>query len=577
MVEFSADAWQASSPGLREGLAARSESLGELLQGLESLAASNNISGHGADAMRAYIGEVHVPILRSLLIGVSTFQTAVGVYWNGYAQVDGDGNFRLVRDEFDAHLVQLDQGLAQLRGFGIELRRIVADASHLVSLGTAGADAVEKTAKDVQEMHAIAKGQWEAWEAYESWDPGFGQVRNLIGELRGVLTNIGSLTVGRGRSYTSGSFNLTLERLGELTSGMTDYCQSNQHVAVAGWERMLSQYVEDVDAARKEDAGWGLLWDGLQILTGAVVTAIGLGLTPFTGGASFTLTVLGASLLVGGFNSAINHVSVLTTGNDLNLAGTFMDGVGRWYDANVARPGAQSGSWGAEFLAGVGSGVIEAFSSAAQLNVHQIGLGINAFAADPLSGIEQAWAQLSTTAGLILSGDAFVTGQVASVLIPGAATVKGLRAGSLFTTTNRRPIGKPPTTTYPGKGVGGHHSGDDLTIAEGRVVSEAVSGVPETLKDLFSGGRIPKSSELRRFALEQGWSLTQNPNGPAKYLDENGIPRITIKSGSERAEGSGFPHVEYKDANGERFDPATGDPVKRKDPVGNHREIDIDD
>ncbi|WP_146077174.1 T7SS effector LXG polymorphic toxin, partial [Rathayibacter rathayi] len=170
VVEFSADSWQASSPGLQEGLGDWVEALTDLAQGLESLAGSGNISGAGADAMRAYIREVHVPIVQSLLVCLYTFQTAIGVYWSGYGEVDADGNFRLVNDEFDDHVTQLDTGVELLRGFATDLRGIAARASHLVSLGSAGADAVEGTISEFENMQVVAKIQHETWQAYEATD-----------------------------------------------------------------------------------------------------------------------------------------------------------------------------------------------------------------------------------------------------------------------------------------------------------------------------------------------------------------------------------------------------------------------
>jgi hypothetical protein len=61
-----------------------------------------------------------------------------------------------------------------------------------------------------------------------------------------------------------------------------------------------------------------------------------------------------------------------------------------------------------------------------------------------------------------------------------------------------------------------------------------------------------------------------------KYLDDNGVNRMTIKSGSSRTPGSENPHVELRDATGQRVDVA-GNPVTRKSP-GNHTPIvwDID-
>ncbi|PPF62972.1 hypothetical protein C5C18_14040 [Rathayibacter tritici] len=336
VVEFSADSWQASSPGLQKSLAERSESLDALLQGLESLVGSGNISGQGADAMRAYIREVHVPIVQSLLVCVSTFQTAIGVYWSGYSQVDTDGNFRLVNDEYDAHLIQLDTGIGRLRGFAADLRSIAASASHLVSLDGAGAGAADDAAEGFERMKSIAKTQQETWAAYEATDPGFGQVKNLVAEVNRVVANLGSLTVGQGRSYLPGSFNLTLRTLGELTGGMLEYCQQNREVASDGWQALFSGYVADVKAEaerqRKEDALSGLLWDGLQTVAGAVVVAVGVVGTPFSGGMSLALAGLGGSLIAGGVNSAIDHATIASTGESLNLIGMASEQVGHWYD-----------------------------------------------------------------------------------------------------------------------------------------------------------------------------------------------------------------------------------------------------
>ena len=82
---------------------------------------------------------------------------------------------------------------------------------------------------------------------------------------------------------------------------------------------------------------------------------------------------------------------------------------------------------------------------------------------------------------------------------------------------------------------------------------------------------MPTASELEDFAEGQGWQRTQTENGPPKYLDENGVRRITIKGGTERAPGSEGPHVELRDAAGQRIDPQ-GNPVTRRS-TGNHTEI----
>jgi hypothetical protein len=46
----------------------------------------------------------------------------------------------------------------------------------------------------------------------------------------------------------------------------------------------------------------------------------------------------------------------------------------------------------------------------------------------------------------------------------------------------------------------------------------------------------------------------QNPRGPIKYVDENDVTRLTLKSRSARAPGSNFPHVdEISHRKGQRY------------------------
>lgn len=94
------------------------------------------------------------------------------------------------------------------------------------------------------------------------------------------------------------------------------------------------------------------------------------------------------------------------------------------------------------------------------------------------------------------------------------------------------------------------------------------------INKIFEPGRTPKASELKQYAKAQGWKPTQTDGGPLKYLDANGIPRVTIKQGSSRAPGSADPHVEFKSATGQRTD-AFGNPVTRKSP-DNYTSIDVD-
>lgn len=108
----------------------------------------------------------------------------------------------------------------------------------------------------------------------------------------------------------------------------------------------------------------------------------------------------------------------------------------------------------------------------------------------------------------------------------------------------------------------------------GRKEKPGEGGPPvRQLGDLFKG-RTPKASELEDYANSQGWTKTQTPGGPAKYVDENGTARMTIKEGSPRTPGSEGPHVELRDGTGQRVDP-NGNPVTRRS-EGNHTPIQWD-
>ncbi|MGR3278684.1 FG-GAP-like repeat-containing protein [Acaryochloris marina NIES-2412] len=117
--------------------------------------------------------------------------------------------------------------------------------------------------------------------------------------------------------------------------------------------------------------------------------------------------------------------------------------------------------------------------------------------------------------------------------------------------------------------------GFDLDAARDLIQNCFASGLAAPgIDQLFNQGITPTASSIQSLAEQQGFIKTQNPNGPIKFIDENGIVRITIKKGTQRAPGSGGPHVELRNAAGQRVDPS-GNPVTRKSP-GNHTPINHD-
>jgi hypothetical protein len=93
----------------------------------------------------------------------------------------------------------------------------------------------------------------------------------------------------------------------------------------------------------------------------------------------------------------------------------------------------------------------------------------------------------------------------------------------------------------------------------------------ETGTDPFYGNKAPFAGEIESWAKKNGWKRTQTEGGPIKYIDENGIPRVTIKRGSPRTPGSENPHVELRNSKGKRVDPQ-GKEVNRRS-AANHTPI----
>jgi hypothetical protein len=90
------------------------------------------------------------------------------------------------------------------------------------------------------------------------------------------------------------------------------------------------------------------------------------------------------------------------------------------------------------------------------------------------------------------------------------------------------------------------------------------------LAGLLAGGH-GAASHIADWAASQGWTRRQTATGPLKFVDDNGIVRVTIKKGSPRTPGSEHPHVELRNTAGQRIDPQ-GSPVNRNSPA-NHTPI----
>lgn len=102
----------------------------------------------------------------------------------------------------------------------------------------------------------------------------------------------------------------------------------------------------------------------------------------------------------------------------------------------------------------------------------------------------------------------------------------------------------------------------------------SLDAILETIIQIVERGEIPKASDFKLWAELKDWQPIQTPQGPLKYVDENGVARLTLKQGSSRTPGSNYPHVELRNTDSQRID-IWGNHVTRKSP-GNHTRIQWD-
>ena len=173
----------------------------------------------------------------------------------------------------------------------------------------------------------------------------------------------------------------------------------------------------------------------------------------------------------------------------------------------------------------------------------------------------QGWRTAATLAG----GDRLLTASGASARVDGLTSVSPRRARAYNLTV-------AGLHSYF-VSVGDQHVLVHNTCPPGRAGpgNQLVPYNPDVALSQLTRGLDATASQLIRFVTAQGWRRVQTPTGPIKFVDANGIVRLTIKQGSPRAPGSGSPHVEMRNARGERID-AFGFQVTRRSP-GNHTPI----
>ncbi len=269
---------------------------------------------------------------------------------------------------------------------------------------------------------------------------------------------------------------------------------------------------------------------------------------------------------------------------------TVVDVLGYWPDWNAV------GSWISNHkreIAGAVVGTIVAVGAAACI-VGTAGLCAGGIAAVAGAAGAGGLAGLGTAIGIgVVSGAAggaasyAVTGNGGQYSWGGAAQASGQGAliggatGAIGygITSGLRAVGNRITALHQnsianarndGAGWGSTRPNTNVHAASvGRASSTAVTRYDGTFA-MIQTARIEGSfSAMQSLARANGWVLVRrSPTSPLQAFDRSGRLRFTLKTGSQRAPGSGQPHIEMRDLNVGRID-ITGSPTARRG-AGNH-------
>jgi hypothetical protein len=287
---------------IMSGLQNRTEPLGELDQALNQLVNTNTIQGKAADNMKAYIGEVHLTLIQTLQLLLNNFEMAFGKYAKGYLEVDSSADFKLVREDLEAHINNLTAHRSDFSSLGDQLLAISNEAEDILWLGGAGGYHLYTVANEMDAMKKTASDLKDNWDKYEESDPGFAQIQDLIAQTKSLIQS--TLKVPRGYSYSPGSFsNLVSQGFMAAFQANSDYANdpANQKAFQKDWKSINKDYVADqkrIQEAKLAKEKEKNRWNGFFTLAGSLVAGAALiGVEFFTAGLATPLVITAGAFI----------------------------------------------------------------------------------------------------------------------------------------------------------------------------------------------------------------------------------------------------------------------------------------
>ncbi|URZ03832.1 zincin-like metallopeptidase toxin domain-containing protein [Clostridium felsineum] len=319
-TELYYDALTDLSVRIAAGIKNRTQPLDELNQAMTQLSQTDAIKGNAADAMKAYINEVHMTLIQTLQLLLNNYEMTLGKYVKGYLEVDSSESFKLVKEDFDAHVRNLSSHRSDFTSIGDKLKAISDEAADIISLGGAGSKRLFNVAKEMDNMKKTVSDLDDSWNKYENGYKEFDQVQDLIAQTKALLKS--TLSVPRGYSYSPGSFSKLISKdFVNAFEANVKYAQNkdNQKEFKKDWDRISKDYTTDqkrmADARQKEANQHKGAW---EVVFGVGAVVIGAAAIILTAGAA---TPLVAVAWTAGLSAGAYGVSNVFEGSQIMVTG----------------------------------------------------------------------------------------------------------------------------------------------------------------------------------------------------------------------------------------------------------------
>ncbi|URZ18372.1 T7SS effector LXG polymorphic toxin [Clostridium felsineum] len=321
-TELYYDALTDLSVRIAAGIKNRTQPLDELNQAMTQLSQTDAIKGNAANAMKAYINEVHMTLIQTLELLLNNYEMTLGKYVKGYLEVDSSESFKLVKEDFDAHVRNLSSHRSDFTSIGDKLKAISDEAEDILSLGGAGSKRLFNVVSEMDSMKKTVSNLDDSWNKYENGYKEFDQVQDLIAQTKALLKS--TLSVPRGYSYSAGSFSKLISKdFVNAFEANVKYAQNkdNQKEFKKDWDRICKDYTTDqkrmTEEKQKEANQHKGAW---EVVFGVGAVVIGAAAIILTAGAATPLVAVAwtAGLSAGayGVSNVFEGSQIMVTGAD---------------------------------------------------------------------------------------------------------------------------------------------------------------------------------------------------------------------------------------------------------------------